>query len=135
MSGKREKEGKKVEKRGRKKAAKQEEGEKKPEETRQRRVTWLGLGEEWGVVRDVRKMIYELLTPLERVMMEKAHGVDRAFERYTKDVCVWAARRGCLEVLKWARVNGCPWDERVCEFAAEGGHLEVLRWAHANGCP
>ena len=45
--------------------ARQEEQEKKPEETRQTsRVTWLGLGEEWGVVRDVRKMIYKMLTPL-----------------------------------------------------------------------
>jgi hypothetical protein len=38
-------------------------------------------------------------------------------------------------VLKWARENGCPWDERTCANAAEGGHLEVLKWARANGCP
>ena len=81
MSGKRDKEDKKEGKRGRKKVAKQEEKEKKPEGTRQTRVTWLGLGEEWGVVRDVRKMIYKLLTRLERVTVEKAHGVEAAFER------------------------------------------------------
>ena len=38
-------------------------------------------------------------------------------------------------MLKWARENGCPWDERTCMFAAEGGHLEVLKWARENGCP
>ena len=52
--------------------AKQEEEQKKP------RVTWLGLGEEWGVVRDVRRMIYKMLTPLERVTVESAYGVDRS---------------------------------------------------------
>ena len=30
---------------------------------------------------------------------------------------------------KWARTNGCPWDEDTCAYAAEGGHLEVLQWA------
>jgi len=42
---------------------------------------------------------------------------------------------GHLEVLKWARENGCPWDEDTCAGAAEGGHLEVLKWARENGCP
>jgi hypothetical protein len=26
---------------------------------------------------------------------------------------------GHLEVLKWARENGCPWDETTCACAAE----------------
>ena len=38
-------------------------------------------------------------------------------------------------MLQWAREKGCEWDEETCEYAAEGGHLEVLRWARANGCP
>jgi hypothetical protein len=42
---------------------------------------------------------------------------------------------GHLEVLKWARENGCPWDENTCAWAAERDHLEVLKWAHENGCP
>ena len=34
--------------------------------------------------------------------------------------------RGHLEVLKWARENGCPWTaDRTCAEAAEGGHVEV----------
>jgi hypothetical protein len=42
---------------------------------------------------------------------------------------------GSVERLAWARVNGCPWDERTCEFAARGGHLDVLRWAREHYCP
>jgi hypothetical protein len=39
-----------------------------------------------------------------------------------------------LEVLKWARDNGCPWDEETCSSAAMAGELEVLKWARDNGC-
>ena len=41
---------------------------------------------------------------------------------------------GHLEVLKWARVNGCRWDWWTCYYAAEGGHLDVLKWARESGC-
>ena len=51
------------------------------------------------------------------------------------NLCTEAARKGHLEVLRWAHQNGCPWDGRTCARAAEGGHLEVLQWAHENGCP
>ena len=42
---------------------------------------------------------------------------------------------GHLEVLQWARYNGCPWDEWTCALAASSGHLEVLQWLRSNGCP
>ena len=42
---------------------------------------------------------------------------------------------GNLEVLKWARANGCPWDEGTCAEVARNGHLEVLKWARAQRCP
>jgi hypothetical protein len=51
------------------------------------------------------------------------------------DVCFWAACRGRLEILKWARANGFSWDEETCNQAASSGHLEVLQWLIANGCP
>ena len=38
-------------------------------------------------------------------------------------------------MLKWARENGCPWDEDTCLWAVKGGHLETLKWARENGCP
>jgi len=36
--------------------------------------------------------------------------------------------------LKWARENGCPWDEGTYLNAANG-HFEVLKWVRENGCP
>ncbi len=46
--------------------------------------------------------------------------------------CAWVGRH--LDVLKWARANGCDWDARTCAYAAAGGHLDVIKWARANGC-
>ena len=51
-----------------------------------------------------------------------------------KDLCEDAARGGHLEVLRWAREKGCPWNSLTCSRAARGGHLEVLKWARENGC-
>ena len=53
---------------------------------------------------------------------------------WDEETCEAAAKGGHLEVLQWARQNGCPWNELTCSAAA-GGHLDVLQWAHENGCP
>ena len=50
-------------------------------------------------------------------------------------VCTAAASGGQLEVLKWARMNGCEWNWGTCMMAACNGHLEVLQWVRENGCP
>ena len=59
-----------------------------------------------------------------------------------KNDCFWdertcnkAAKNGHLDCLKYAIENGCPWDEWTCVWAAQYGHLEVLQWARTNGCP
>jgi hypothetical protein len=52
--------------------------------------------------------------------------------RYTTDTF---AARGDLQMLRYARENGCPWSESLCVHAATHGRLEVLRWARENGCP
>ena len=49
--------------------------------------------------------------------------------------CSSAACNGHLECLKYAHENGCPWDEKTCSKAAEKGHLECLKYAHESGCP
>jgi len=74
---------------------------------------------------------------------------DAALQGYIK-VLKWARKNGCpwneytcscaalnghLDILKWARENGCPWNEDTCRYAAENGHLDVLQWARKNGCP
>ena len=55
--------------------------------------------------------------------------------RWNSVTCDGAAGGGHLELLQWARANGCDWNSGTCYAAAEGGHLEVLQWARANGCP
>ena len=55
-------------------------------------------------------------------------------ENPESDCCALAAFGGHLEVLKWLRMQDCPWDGR-CALAAQGGHLEVLQWAREQGCP
>ena len=50
-------------------------------------------------------------------------------------MCESAALGGHLDVLKWARENGCPWmSGHICTRAAQHGRLHVLKWAHAQGC-
>jgi hypothetical protein len=50
-------------------------------------------------------------------------------------VCAAAASGGHLDVLRYARENGCPWDERTCAHAAASGSIECLRYAREHGCP
>ena len=47
------------------------------------------------------------------------------------EVVAHAAKGGNLEVLQWARANGCPWDERTRRVARG----DILEWAVANGVP
>ena len=56
-------------------------------------------------------------------------------DRKVEHKCNELAERGALRMLKWARENGCPWNEWTCSGAAENGHLEVLKYLHENGCP
>ena len=51
-----------------------------------------------------------------------------------KNICAAAARVGNMEILRFARSSGFPWNSVVCTYAALGGHLEVLQWARSNGC-
>ena len=54
------------------------------------------------------------------------------WDRFT---CYKAAENGHLECLKYAHEKGCPWHEYTCSNAAFNGHLECLKYAHENGCP
>jgi hypothetical protein len=50
-------------------------------------------------------------------------------------VCDYAAARGSLRLLKWARVNDRDWSVETCTYAACNGHLPALKYLHENGCP
>ena len=42
--------------------------------------------------------------------------------------CEHAATGGHLEVLKWARNQGCDWDWRTCAYAARSAHFNTSKW-------
>jgi len=46
-----------------------------------------------------------------------------------------AAEKGHLDILIWARSNGCPWNSGTSAVAARSGHLGILQWVRLNGCP
>ena len=52
-----------------------------------------------------------------------------------ESTCARAAASGRLDVLQYARENGCPWDEETVQKAIFGGHRAVAVWAIENGCP
>jgi hypothetical protein len=54
---------------------------------------------------------------------------------WDEDTSKAAAKGGHLATLQWVRANGCPWSEETCRAAVRGAHLAVLLWARANGCP
>lgn len=56
---------------------------------------------------------------------------------WDSSTCSAAARSGNLGMLQWLREdeNDCPWDEDTCLSAAKGGFVEVLKYAYENGCP
>ena len=44
--------------------------------------------------------------------------VGKAFSGWDWRTCDWAARQGHVEVLRWARDNGCEWDAETRDRAA-----------------
>jgi hypothetical protein len=62
-------------------------------------------------------------------------GLNSLTFKQKKQLMVAAAKGGRLQILQWAREQGCPWDRSVSEAAAEGGHLAVLQWLRQEGCP
>jgi hypothetical protein len=52
-----------------------------------------------------------------------------------KYVCNYAASRGSVRLLKWARENNCDWSTDTCYCAALNGQLTALKYLHENGCP
>ena len=55
--------------------------------------------------------------------------------RETNTVCGCAAANGNLELLQWARANGCQWGKDTCAGAARNGHFAVLRWMRKQNPP
>jgi hypothetical protein len=41
---------------------------------------------------------------------------------------------GSVQMLAWAKDNGCHWLMLTCGHIVGGGKLEVLQWTRAQGC-
>lgn len=65
-----------------------------------------------------------------RATMQWLHIICRS-SNWDEQICAAVARLGRLEILQWARENGCPWDEETWEVARES----VRPWLRENGCP
>lgn len=83
----------------------------------------------WGQRRKVTSYVTEHSSPsLLRYSFENGLPQDEV------GVCSAIARLGKLELLKYAREEGCPWDEQTCLEAAKGGFVEVLKYAYESKC-
>ena len=52
---------------------------------------------------------------------------------WTTWLCEGAACNNKLELLKWLRESGCPWEEvPVCTGATRSGHVDLLQWLQQN---
>jgi hypothetical protein len=40
-----------------------------------------------------------------------------------------------LDLLIWARSNGCPWDEDTYERGKQNGDLALMRYLENEECP
>lgn len=54
-------------------------------------------------------------------------------ERRLKDLCLAACKGGHVQVLRWLKKRGCPWDVELCVKAAlRRGRLRLVQWFHAR---
>ena len=75
-------------------------------------------------------------------MMDNDEALSLPYERVVEllgevaeDVCSYAAMRGSVRLLKWARENIIAWPPDMCHYVAGYGHLPALQYLHENGCP
>lgn len=50
------------------------------------------------------------------------------------NLCAQAAAKGRLDILKYFRSIGKPWDARTCANAAGDGHIDCLQYARVGVC-
>lgn len=125
-------------------------------------VSLLGL-EDWVPIRDVRKLIWTYLNPIDKLMVWSAHGVHTYLEREVYWFRIQLVRYGYLELLLWSTdgeksvvtkliYRGKPkylhmikWIAEndfehfdsitISKYAAKRGHLDILKYIHSLGLP
>ena len=125
-------------------------------------VSPLGL-EDWVPIRDVRKLIWNHLNPIDKLMVWSAHGVHTYLEREVYWFRRQLVRYGYLELLlsntdgekavvtklihhgkskhlhmiKWIAENDFEHFDSITisKYAAKRGHLDILKYIHSLGLP
>lgn len=54
---------------------------------------------------------------------------------FDERTCAIAVRGNQLELLKWLRSVGCPWDANSRRLTSTLDNIETVQWAIDNGCP
>ena len=52
-----------------------------------------------------------------------------------REFAAGVAKEGNINLLKWAKENGCPLEISTFVGAVEGGCIEMLEWLREEGCP
>jgi hypothetical protein len=80
---------------------------------------------------------WDILTGAHAALNGHLDGLQWARAPWDIWTCAKAAEGGHrhLDVLKWARENGAPWDENTCINAVRNKHNKLLLWAKNNGAP
>jgi hypothetical protein len=77
-----------------------------------------------------------LVRAVSRSMRDAVDATGRDIEKLnTSTECRRAAELGWLSTLKNRLRRGILDKPGVCTSAARGGHLEIVKWARENGCP
>ena len=77
-----------------------------------------------------------LVRAVSRSMRDAVDATGRDIEKLnTSTECRDAAKLGWLSTLKNRLRRGILHKPSVCTSAAEFGHLEIVKWARENGCP
>lgn len=92
------------------------------------KVSWLNLHHHFS--RDIRKLIYRKLTHHERYLTELAHGLNPK----PVEIGKYAAKRGWLNLVRWAHRNGQKIKQTAIIKAAKHNHQHVLQWLNMVGC-
>jgi hypothetical protein len=66
-------------------------------------------------------------------MLKHLHGANRM--RWSHISLAQALPKNRLDVIKWARENGCPWSTNMYRNIARFGTLDTVKWIFDNGCP
>ncbi len=91
------------------------------------------------LVNDIYFLIYQWLDPPSQVMMSLSckRFLKLGIPPVTRGIslCHYALLYGHLDIIRWTRDRGFPWDPYHCiHLAVEKGDLSFLHWARKRGC-